>query len=674
MSVKVIDTLKPKNDGAFPIAEAADIAVTAEKRLPEALADKADASALAETNAAVQGKANASDVATTTANLQGQINQIEISATAEAVVAPEVAAARVSADGAEYTTLKMRLDTNDLNTSSNIDYINSEIGDISKPLTLKSMDHSYLTGDVGEAIERHSRNTFTSAYANVTSGQSYRVTYVGKQTWTNTVIWATDDNDSIVAKLGTPFDDATDGVEHSVTVSVPTGATRLYVETYIDSTEILSVNSIETTIADRLGDLEKNKPIFYPSFNIELGSINLHGHDTESETRCRSNNISIINEFNGIYFVADEGYKIGLRFYDNGGAFISDYTSPFVRQHSISTLDIPNAATVRFIMAYDDDSTIEDVEAMYSHLSVYFSTADISLTEQGAAAEASITGKKIDDINNRLHKSIKILGIGNSYTRDSVRWLWKILDEAGYDEIIVGHGYWGASTLSQQYESLDVSSENHSIYQYRKYTSIDYVSTDNVALDDIFTDEAWDVVIFQQQSDEAGQYTSFVSNDFDITDFVNYVKNAINNNNLKIGIAATWSHAEGYTGEKFIEYYDGDPDVQLAAINSTIPRVADHIGVCDYIINVGEAVRLGRNNTYLNAIGDEMLRADKNHLDYGIPEYMAGIVYAISICGINPSEVLWFPTSEDDSHIDTASATLARIARQCAINAANMIC
>ncbi len=120
MSVKIIDTLKPKNNGSFPIVEAVDVAVTSELRLPEALETKADASALAETNAAVETKANSSDVATATANLQGQINQIEISATAEAVVAPEVAAARVSENGTEYETLKERLDTQDSSIRSDL--------------------------------------------------------------------------------------------------------------------------------------------------------------------------------------------------------------------------------------------------------------------------------------------------------------------------------------------------------------------------------------------------------------------------------------------------------------------------------------------------------------------------------------------------------------------------
>lgn len=118
MSVKIIDTLKQKNNGAFPIVEAVDVAVTSAIRLPEALAAKADASALAQTEAVISTKANTSDVETATANLQGQINQIEISASAEAVVAPEVAAARVDSEGTEYPTLKDRIDATEAMSDS----------------------------------------------------------------------------------------------------------------------------------------------------------------------------------------------------------------------------------------------------------------------------------------------------------------------------------------------------------------------------------------------------------------------------------------------------------------------------------------------------------------------------------------------------------------------------
>ena len=109
MSVKIIDTLKPKNSGTFPVVEAVDVAVAADLRLPEALEAKADASALADTNAAVSAKANASDVATETASLQAQIDAIVTPVTQDA----EVQNARVDVYGQTHTTLKDRIDSSD---------------------------------------------------------------------------------------------------------------------------------------------------------------------------------------------------------------------------------------------------------------------------------------------------------------------------------------------------------------------------------------------------------------------------------------------------------------------------------------------------------------------------------------------------------------------------------
>lgn len=129
MAVNVIDTIKPKNQGTFPVVEAVDVKVTDDKRLDAALNEKASTADLAELTEIVNGKAeqtdleelsddlagkaSTDDLASATANLQGQIDQIEISATAEAVVAPEVAAARVDSEGTEFNTLKAHLDASE---------------------------------------------------------------------------------------------------------------------------------------------------------------------------------------------------------------------------------------------------------------------------------------------------------------------------------------------------------------------------------------------------------------------------------------------------------------------------------------------------------------------------------------------------------------------------------
>lgn len=100
MPVHVIGTLKPKNNGKFPVAEAVDIKVKDDLRLDKALENKAD---LATVNFALDNKADKA----TTKNLQSQINEIITPVTQDA----EVQNARVGEDGTSYASLKNRIDS-----------------------------------------------------------------------------------------------------------------------------------------------------------------------------------------------------------------------------------------------------------------------------------------------------------------------------------------------------------------------------------------------------------------------------------------------------------------------------------------------------------------------------------------------------------------------------------
>lgn len=106
MPVWLIDTLKPKNGLDFPVVEAIDVAVEGYSSLADAVTHFATDTAIAALTAALDGKADK----TTTDDLQAQIDQIVISASAESVVAPEVAQARVDSSGFAHATLKDRSD------------------------------------------------------------------------------------------------------------------------------------------------------------------------------------------------------------------------------------------------------------------------------------------------------------------------------------------------------------------------------------------------------------------------------------------------------------------------------------------------------------------------------------------------------------------------------------
>lgn len=232
MSVKIIDTLKPKNNGSFPIVEAVDVAVSADLRLPEALAAKADASALSATDAAVATKADASAVATATANLQGQIDQIEISSTAEAIVAPEVSAARVGYDGKSYQTLKSRLDSEAEETAEEI----SKILDVSEA-EYTSTSGYYITPSGSKS---QSQGFAYTAPIELKKNEEIRFKAAGYLTYVSMISTCNSDGTGIVSKVRSTGNDVS---EYSYVATEDQYIILSYDETKSNSASIVGENS-----------------------------------------------------------------------------------------------------------------------------------------------------------------------------------------------------------------------------------------------------------------------------------------------------------------------------------------------------------------------------------------------------------------------------------------------
>ena len=85
MAVVVIDTIKPKNQGTFPIVEAADVKVTNDKRLDTALNEKASQSDMTAVQTAVAGKASQADLTALTNTVSGKASQSDLTALSNTV-------------------------------------------------------------------------------------------------------------------------------------------------------------------------------------------------------------------------------------------------------------------------------------------------------------------------------------------------------------------------------------------------------------------------------------------------------------------------------------------------------------------------------------------------------------------------------------------------------------
>lgn len=300
-----------------------------------------------------------------------------------------------------------------------------------------------------------------------------------------------------------------------------------------------------------------------------------------------------------------------------------------------------------------------------------------------------------------LPTSVKILGIGNSYTRDPFRWLWKILKEAGIKYVTVGHGYVGGNrgSIINQWASIiapDASGQN--ILEYWKYDAVQNpIKTQQKSLQYILEDEDWDIVIFQNQSDQSGFYANWAplytkDQDHSGMDFIDWVDSfAEEGRKPKIGIFCPWTHHPDYDGDTFVNTWHSDPAEQEAAYRDVIPHVADSMSRCDFIVNGLDAINFARETDYLEDVGDMLLKhyttktdstdkhyydLDLNHLDFGIPQFLMGFCYAATLFGIKPSDIIWYPTAEeiaaDTIRPDTTyktSAFLSWLAKLCAYNA-----
>lgn len=216
MPVNVIDTIKPKNGGSFPVVEAVDVSVDS-LNLEQALDLKADATDLDEVGSRMNLKANKSEVNAVTTSLQNQINEIVAPVTQDA----EVQNARVGADGESYDTLKERLDSENEKIDEKVNKYFGEAEDLTDLL-----ENGAIATNVSPVTLTPASATIGTDYyyaiVSCTEGENFRLVGVGSAAYR---WWAfIDSSNNIITRADSMSDWET---SHDVTITAPEGAAKL---------------------------------------------------------------------------------------------------------------------------------------------------------------------------------------------------------------------------------------------------------------------------------------------------------------------------------------------------------------------------------------------------------------------------------------------------------------
>ena len=261
-------------------------------------------------------------------------------------------------------------------------------------------------------------------------------------------------------------------------------------------------------------------------------------------------------------------------------------------------------------------------------------------------------------------KSFHVLTLGNSFSRNSMYYLYDIAKACGYTDIKIGYLYYGGCALKYHWEwanqtVVDSSSEKTGEAQYSYWENsdgtwkeINQLGTSTAAKSaDIIgdTSKEWDYVMLQQASEWAGiekldgvdgeaTFEPYIDN------LVEYVKRLAPN--AKIGYNMVWSDQKDsvrvdVNNKDYYNYYVAkkylnsqgiyDPLVMYNAIaDMTKKHVKDKV---DFVIPTGTAVQ----NLRTSYIGDNLTN-EGYHLNDGVGQFVASLTYFAKLSGLNLNE------------------------------------
>lgn len=228
--------------------------------------------------------------------------------------------------------------------------------------------------------------------------------------------------------------------------------------------------------------------------------------------------------------------------------------------------------------------------------------------------------------------TIRVLAIGNSFSEDAVeQYLWELGQEAGI-EFIIGNAYRGGWSLSAHWKDASTRAADT---EFRKVVGGKRTNLGKRTLRDIITDEPWDVITFQQVSQEAGRPDSYEPG---LSLMIGYVRALALSDSVRLGFHQTWAYAQDSSHGGFANY-DRNQFLMYSSITNAVEEAMhNHRSDLSFYIPSGTAIQNARTTSLADSNGDNTvvnreLTRDGFHLNYTIGRYIAACTWFETLTG-----------------------------------------
>lgn len=213
--------------------------------------------------------------------------------------------------------------------------------------------------------------------------------------------------------------------------------------------------------------------------------------------------------------------------------------------------------------------------------------------------------------------TLRILGIGNSFTDDGMMYLPELLEAAGIRNVVLGRLYIGGCSLERHCREYEGDGR---AYTYSKSVQNRWVTVSKAAaLREGIADEPWDVVVLQQVSGKSGMYATYRPW-FDR--LVGIVRWYCPNAGACIAWQQTWAYARQSRHGDFGRY-DRNQRLMYDAITAAVEELLRESSV-EVVVPTGTAVQYLRDTTPCDSLD---LTRDGYHLDLRRGRYTAACTW-----------------------------------------------
>lgn len=217
---------------------------------------------------------------------------------------------------------------------------------------------------------------------------------------------------------------------------------------------------------------------------------------------------------------------------------------------------------------------------------------------------------------------LKILTIGNSFSRDAMAYVYKIAQAAGAEEVYLGDLYIGSCTIQKH---LKNAKEDNGAYSYFTNESGKWVEHTKHKMSDAVKSQNWDFISIQQNSENSGLPEKYAGLD----ELISIVESQCTNPKVEFVWHMTWAYQNDYTGKGF-GHYQVDQETMYNAIIDSVKQKVFPLEKITRVIPNGTTVQNIRSSYW----GDTITR-DGVHMSLPYGRILTGITIVAATIGID---------------------------------------